>query len=104
MCPMGRYGRNWEGFGIWTFCAGGGCASAAAPVQGSAVTGGEVAITRLTPSAAAVATDTDAIRGRGDMSYLSSGRTSHRRQQSADVTIVIRVTFVISDLPIGTHL
>jgi hypothetical protein len=63
-----------DGFGIWTFCAGVGCAAAAAPVHGSADAGGAALITTLNPRAAAVASDTGAIRGRGDMSHLSSGQ------------------------------
>jgi hypothetical protein len=55
----------------------------------------------LSPISAANATDTDAIRERGDMSHLSRGGTSHRRQQLAGVTIVICVIFVISDALIG---
>ncbi|ORA48164.1 hypothetical protein BST21_11190 [Mycolicibacterium celeriflavum] len=55
------------------FGAAGGCAAAAAPVQGSAVAGGATPSTKLNPITAADATDIGAIRGRGDMSHLSEG-------------------------------
>jgi hypothetical protein len=56
--------------------AAGGWTAAAAPVQGSAVAGGATPIATQSPIAVADATDIEAIRRRGDMSYLSEGGTA----------------------------
>jgi hypothetical protein len=45
-------------------------------VHGSAVAGGATPIVTMSPMAAADATDTEAMRGRGAMSHLSRGTTS----------------------------
>jgi hypothetical protein len=59
----------------------------------------------VSPTATTDAIDTDAIRGRGDMSHLSRGQdVAVTSALGADVTIVIRVTHVISDPLIGMHL
>jgi hypothetical protein len=56
----------------------------------------------MSPTAAAEATDADAIRRRGDMSHLSQEDVAWT-SSVADVTIVICGTVVISDLSIGMH-
>jgi len=75
-CPIGRRSDD-EGKSGVSAGAAGGWAAAAAPVQGSAVAGGATPIDTQSPIAAADATDTEAIRRRGDMSHLSEGTTSH---------------------------
>jgi hypothetical protein len=56
----------------------------------------------MSPTAAAEATDADAIRRRGDMSHLSQEDVAWT-SSVADVTIVICGTVVFSDLSIGMH-
>jgi hypothetical protein len=81
MCPSGRLnGAIADGLGIRKAWLAVGWASAAAPVHGSAAAGGATTPATINPTAAAEATDTDAIRRRGDMSHLSQG-TSHGRHQ-----------------------
>jgi hypothetical protein len=79
LCPTGRPldEEGKDGVSAPPFSAAGGWTAAAAPVQGSAVAGGATPIATQSPTAAADATDIDAIRGRGDMSHLSGGTTSH---------------------------
>ena len=59
------------------FAAAGGWIAAEAPWQGSAVAGVATPIVTHDPIAAVDASDIEAIRGRGDMSHLSRGTTSH---------------------------
>jgi hypothetical protein len=77
MCPIGRLsGAILDGLGISNAWLGRGCACAAAPSHGSALAVGVTPRETMSPITAADAIDADAIRGRGDMSHLSSG-TSH---------------------------
>ena len=60
-----------------TAALGGGAAFAASPLHGTAVAAGERPTATVNPVAAADAMNKDTIRGIGDMSYLSRGRTPH---------------------------
>lgn len=56
--------------GSVTMALGGGGAFAASPLHGAAIAGGARPIGTMSPIAAAHASDTDTIRGIGDMSHL----------------------------------
>src|ERR1700733_7907091 len=72
LCPIGRLnGEIRDGLGISKAWVARGCAVAAAPSQGSAMAGGATPIATLSPRTVIDATDSEAIRGRGDMSHLS---------------------------------
>ncbi|MBO0882750.1 MAG: hypothetical protein J2P17_20935, partial [Mycobacterium sp.] len=64
------------GAGIAGGAAGGGTLASGA-VQGVALASGAGPSGPPSPATVANATDTEAIRRRADMSYLSRGRTSH---------------------------
>ena len=78
LCPIGRLnGASRDGLGISKAWVARGCAAAAAPSHGSAFAGGATPSATLSPMTVSDATDSDAIRGRGDMSHLSrAGRRS----------------------------
>jgi hypothetical protein len=71
LCPIGLLKANLDGLGIWTRWLGSGCASAAAPVHGSALAAG-ANITHI-PMAVTDAIVSDAMRWRGDISHPSRG-------------------------------
>lgn len=68
-CP-GRTGPSAVAPGSVTMALGGGGAFAASPLHGAAIAGGARPIGTMSPIAAAHASDTDTIRGIGDMSHL----------------------------------
>lgn len=81
------------------FGAAGGWIAAAAPVHGSANAGGATPI--ATHTTVADASDSEAIRRRGDMSHLSWHDVA-LTSELTDVTIVITEVDVISDARMGT--
>jgi hypothetical protein len=72
--PVG--GRTTGAGGGVAGATAGGSTLASGALQGSAAAGGAGPMATMTPIAAADTIDTETIRGTGDTSHLSAGRTS----------------------------